>query len=68
MAGDYYLNIIMLISMNIINLHHGADDNNHMAMQGVLQLGVQGATTTSRQLVGLPTDRFTHFIGCLASP
>jgi len=46
-AGDFYLNIIMVILMIIIMvilmiiiiLHHGADDYNHMGMQGALQLG-----------------------------
>jgi len=32
--------IIMVILMIIIILHHGADDYNHMAMQGALQLGL----------------------------
>jgi len=39
-AGDFYLIIIMMIIMIIIILHHGADDYNHMAMQGDLQLGI----------------------------
>jgi len=38
-AGDFYLIIIMVILMIIIILHHGADDYNHMGMQGALQLG-----------------------------
>ena len=32
--------IIMMIIMIIIILHHGADDFNHMAMPGDLQLGI----------------------------
>jgi len=39
-AGDFYMIIIMVILMMIIILHHGADDYNHMAMQGDLQLGL----------------------------
>ena len=39
-AGDFYLIVIMMIIMIIIILHHGADDYNHMAMQGDLQLGI----------------------------
>jgi len=39
-AGDFYLIIIMVILMIIIILHHGADDYNHMGMQGALQLGL----------------------------
>jgi len=32
--------IIMVILMIIIILHHGADDFNHMAMQGDLQFSL----------------------------
>ena len=32
--------IIMMIIMIIIILHHRADDYNHMAMPGDLQLGI----------------------------
>ena len=39
-AGDFYLIIIMVILMIIIILHHGADDYNHMGMQGALQLSL----------------------------
>jgi len=39
-AGDFYLIIIMVILMMIIILHHGADDYNHMGMQGALHLGL----------------------------
>jgi len=39
-AGDFYLIITMMIVMIIIILHHGADDYNHMAMQGDSQLGI----------------------------
>ena len=39
-AGDFYMIIIMVILMIIIILHHGADDYNHMAMQGALQSGL----------------------------
>jgi len=39
-AGDFYFIIIMVILMIIIILHHGADDYNHMGMQGALQLGL----------------------------
>jgi len=39
-AGDFYLIIIMMIIMIKIILHDGADDYNHMAMQGDLQLGM----------------------------
>ena len=36
----FYLIIIMMIIMIKIILHDGADDYNHMAMQGDLQLGM----------------------------
>jgi len=39
-AGDFHMIIIMVILLIIIILHHGADDYNHMAMQGDLQLGL----------------------------
>jgi len=39
-AGDFYLIIIIMIMIIIIILHHGADDSNHMAMQGALQRGL----------------------------
>lgn len=46
--------------MNIINLHHGADDNNHMAMQGVLQLGVHAGGYYDIETVGWPANRQIH--------
>jgi len=39
-AGDFYLILIMMIMMIKIILRDGADDYNHMAMQGDLQLGM----------------------------
>ena len=39
-AGEFYLIITMMIVMIIIIFHHGADDYNHMAMQGDSQLGI----------------------------
>jgi len=39
-AGDFYMITIMVMLMIIMILHHGADDYNHMAMQGDLQLGL----------------------------
>jgi len=39
-AGDFHVIIIMVILMIMIILHHGADDHNHMGMQGALQLGL----------------------------
>ena len=40
MEGDLYLIIVIVILMIIITSLHGADDYDHMGMQGAFQLGL----------------------------
>jgi len=48
--------IIMMILMIIIILHHGADDYNHMAMQGDLQLGLHDGGYLMIERAGWPAN------------
>jgi len=46
----------MMIIMIIIILHHGADDYNHMAMQGDLQLGLHEGGYWEMETAGWPAN------------
>jgi len=55
-AGGFYLIIIMMIIFIIIILHHGADDYNHVAMQGSLQSGLHEGGYWEMETAGWPAN------------